>query len=96
MADWSEFFKTDDFRAYRRHQAEVIAGLIYQQVKLAVAGRPEALSLLAGRLDVANEFLRLPENLTDDRATRELLDQQLTEDIVDITRMLVKREVLGE
>jgi hypothetical protein len=94
--DVTEFFRSDDFRAYRRRQAEVIAGLISQQVKLAVAGQPEGLSVIAGQLSVAKLFLRLPEALTADKETLEVLEHQLTEDIADITRILVKREVLDE
>jgi len=94
MADWQELFKSDDFREYRKKQVETIALVIQESIRKILHGYPEALSTVHGELKAANELLKLPERLTTDEGTLEILGLQLTNDIADITRILVRDEVL--
>jgi len=94
VADYNELFRSNDFRAFRKKQVELVAETIKRGVFLATSGKPEALAELKGQLSIVKEFLRLPEALTGDEKTLEILRHQLTEDVDDITRILIRKEVL--
>ena len=96
MSDWKSLFMSDDFRAYRRNQAQVIAKQVqYLARTVANNGNPVQLARLEGVLTVMNSLLRLPESLTDDEKLQENLRVQLEEDIGNITQYLM-REALRE
>jgi hypothetical protein len=95
MADYNELFRSDEFRAYRRKQAEEIAGIIKHSVVQLTSGNEKSAQELKGQLGIINRMLRLPESLTGDVKLKTNLEAQLQEDIANITRFLI-RESLAE
>lgn len=95
MSDWTGLFNSDDFRAYRKKQAELGAFLIKRSVKNALWGNPAATQEMKGQLDTIMAFLKLPETLTEDEGTKANLEQQLQDDLNNITKYLM-REALRE
>ena len=50
---------------------------------------------LKGKLEMINLFLKLPETLTKDAKTQELLRLQLDEDVNTITQILIRDSLHG-
>jgi len=96
MTAWNELFQTDEFRAYRRKQAEEIAGIIQSSVVQMTSGNERAAAELKGQLSIISRMLRLPESLTGDEKVRSNLEAQLQEDVANITRFLIRESLAGE
>uniref|UniRef100_A0A6H1ZFV2 Uncharacterized protein n=1 Tax=viral metagenome TaxID=1070528 RepID=A0A6H1ZFV2_9ZZZZ len=91
MADWNNFLRTDDFRAYRKKQIEAVAANIKVAVRQIVTGGKVDLSELKGKQEMIKLFLKLPETLTNDKQTMDILSVQLDEDINEITKFLIRQ-----
>ena len=96
MTDWNSFLQSDDFRAYRRKQAESIADLVHHYANQAVAGNPEPLAELQGALSVISTLVGLPYALTGDEGIKENLDRQYQEDLAHIVKYLIRSHTIRE
>jgi hypothetical protein len=95
MSDFIPFLRSDDFRAYRRKQVEMVASHLKKSSYQMITGGSVDLSALKGKLEMVKLFLRVPETLTNDKQTLELLSVQLDEDVSGITQFLI-RQTLAE
>lgn len=90
MADWSEFFRSTEFKQYRKEQARAVSRLLHSLVESAVRGGQSDLARVQGIMQTANLFLKLPETLTDDPELTNSLKHQFEVDAAGITRYLVE------
>lgn len=95
MSDWSTFFKSEAFKAYRKKQVQAVARVIDEGMCDAVVGGGGSgkLSRLDGQLDMARTMLKLPEGLTGDVDLANQLNQQLSEDMAGITLHLMRKRI---
>ena len=93
MSDWNEFLRSDGFRDYRRKQIEAVAVNLKKTAFQTVSKGNVELSELKGKLEMINLFVRLPETLTQDVKTKELLAVQLDEDVNHITQFLIRQSL---
>jgi len=96
MSDWNGFLKSNEFRDYRKKQVEMVAEVLNGKFAGIVIGMGSELAVTKGQMDMAKRFLELPETLTEDAGTLEYLDMQLTEDMANLTRMLMRKMVVPE
>ena len=96
MSDWNQFLRSDDFRAYRKKQAEMAALHLKKIAYQCVTNGKVDLGSLHGKLEMINLFLRLPDTLTQDEKTKELLTVQMDEDVSNITQFLIRQSLLAE
>lgn len=93
MADWSSFFRSNEFRQYRKKQVQAVAQNIKKSAfQIASNGKVDFESL-KGKMEMINLFLRLPETLTQDEKLRELLAVQLDEDVNNISQFLIRQSL---
>ena len=59
-----------------------------------VTGGKVDLASFQGKLEMIKLFLRLPQTLTQDNETNEILNLQLEEDTANITKFLIRRSLL--
>ena len=95
MSDWSAFFRTDEFRQYRKRQVQKVAKVIERDCYGAITGNGGVRDLdrINGALTMAKELLRLPEELTRDEKLRDLLEVQMMEDMGNLTTFLIRQRV---
>lgn len=91
MSDFKSLFLLEDFKAYRRKQAELIASTIEADVYNSLKGTVDHYQYMAGKMEMANALLKLPSELTNDTGLQEILDRQLVEDMAHITKFLMRR-----
>ncbi len=87
MTDWNELFRTDEFRAYRKRQAECLAELIDDRVFKELTDNPQ--------FAAAKELIKLPEQLTTDEVLLGMLKTQFNEDLANITAYLMRKHFAG-
>lgn len=85
--DWKETLLTNEFKAYRKKQAEEIARLVHAELKNANS------DYLRGLLDMANRIIKLPSKLIKDEKLDMELNKLLTEDLTDLTISLVREKL---
>ena len=90
MTVWSEFFRNDDFRDYRKRQVQKVAERI-EQLLYTSMGTETNLDYIRGQLRMAKMLIRLPNELTENKALLEHLDQQIAEDMANLTRYLIRK-----
>lgn len=95
MTVWSEFLRNDDFRDYRKKQAEKVAERI-EQLLYTSMGTETNLDYIRGQLHMAKLLMRLPNELTADKALLEHLDQHIAEDMANLTRHLIRKQFSGD
>ena len=83
--DWVAFFRSDEFREYRRRQVEMVANCIASDL------RKGDISKVPTLLETAKAMLALCEVMTDCFETKQLLAAQRQEDIAGVTKILMKR-----
>jgi hypothetical protein len=93
MTDWNGLFRSNEFRDYRRKQVEMIGELLNDKLSSLTVGRGEDPKYIKGQMDMLNHILRLPGDLTKDNETLDLLNLQLTEDIANLTKYLMRKAV---
>ncbi len=93
--NWDEFFKSDEFRAYRKRQIEQLGIYIEYHLKAMVNGSDptETTAKLAGAMETAKRFINLPEILTDSNELKDLLEVQKKEDYAALSKFLVMRQM---
>uniref|UniRef100_A0A6H1ZMD9 Uncharacterized protein n=1 Tax=viral metagenome TaxID=1070528 RepID=A0A6H1ZMD9_9ZZZZ len=96
MTSWNEFLRTDDFRAYRKKQIEAVAANLKKTAFQTVSNGRVDVSEIKGKLEMINLFLRLPEILTNDTKTKEILAVQLDEDVNHIAQFLIRQSLAEE
>lgn len=96
MSDFNAFLRTDDFRAYRRKQVEMVAAHLKNSAFQLVTNGKVDLAALQGKLEMINLFLRLPGALTQDKELKELLAVQLDEDTGNIAQFLIRQSLAAE
>ena len=96
MTDWNEFLQSDDFKAYRRKQAERIAEIIHYCANQATMGNPASLAELKGNLEIVSSIMGLPYTLTGDEGIKENLDRQYQEDLAHIVKYLIRTNIIRE
>lgn len=87
--EWEEFLLSDEFAAYRRHQAEAIAKTVH-----AVLGnlQPRDFEWLKGAMDMAFKLVRIPLGLVPEKSnTSEQIGKQIEQDMADVTAYLISR-----
>ncbi len=96
MSDWNSFLRSDDFRDYRKKQVQAVANHLKSTAFQITSNGAVDLAETKGKLRMINLFLRLPETLTNDRETQELLAIQLDEDVSSITQFLIRQSLAAE
>jgi hypothetical protein len=95
MTDWNSFLRSDEFTEYRKRQIKAVAHNIKTVASQITTKGALDLPKLQGKLEMINLFLKLPETLTKDTKTQEILRLQLDEDINTITQMLIRDSLHG-
>lgn len=90
MSDWTGFLRSDDFRAYRKKQAEAVAGLLQRLAFQTLSNGQVEPAELRGMMKIINLLVNLPKELTKDKKTLELLSGQMTEDTATIAQYLIR------
>lgn len=93
MSDWSSLFRSDEFRAYRKKQADMVANIIGAASRQVLSGGKVDISVLSGKLEMARMFFQLPPSLTQDEGLKELLAGQLAEDTAHIAQYLIRQSL---
>lgn len=93
MANWDELFKSDDFNAYRRKQAEQVGMYIERLVKSSLSGEYNV-DEIKGAMHMARLLIDLPEKITDSDGMRAVLRDQKIADYADLTSFLVRRHLI--
>ena len=93
MSDWNAFLRSDEFRAYRKKQIEMVAAHLKKASYQIVTNGKVDLAALQGKMAMINLFLKLPETLTQDRKTQELLAVQMDEDTANIAQFLIRHSL---
>ena len=87
--EWAEFILSDEFAAYRKKQAEVIAKTVHGMLcNFRETDGPR----LAGVMDMAFKLVRLPQQLLPMQSS--ILEQvgiQIDQDMADVSAYLIKR-----
>ena len=96
MADWTALFRSNDFRSYRKKQAEMVASYLNDVVFQMVTGGKIDPTAFQGQMKVVKMFLELPATLTQDKEVLAILGLQTEEDIANITKFLVRRNLNAE
>ena len=96
MADWNSFLRSDDFRAYRKKQVEMVAAHLKKASYQIITNGKVDLLALQGKLEMIRLFLRLPESLTQDKELLELLSVQMDEDAAGIAQYLIRQALAAE
>ena len=96
MSDWNSFLRSDDFKAYRRKQVEMAAAHLQTMSRQSITNGKVDLAALHGKLEMIRLFLKLPESLTKDKETLELLSVQTDEDAANITQFLIRQALAEE
>ena len=93
MSDWLSFFRTDEFREYRKRQISKVAESIEQALYSIILGTSgaEDLKNMDGQLSMAKTLLKLPESMTDDKDLKVHLELQRAEDMAELTRILMRK-----
>ena len=91
--DWSNFLRSDDFRAYRKKQIEMVAAHLKNASYQVVTNGKVDLAALQGKLEMIKLFLHLPGSLTQDKRTQELLVVQLNEDTANLAQFLIRHSL---
>ena len=85
MTDFKEFLFTDDFKAYRKKQIQVIAKYIHDNLYTNDASETR------GALELAQKIIGLPSTLLNDKDLEQSLNRLIKEDMAGITKYLVRR-----
>jgi hypothetical protein len=93
MADWNQFLRSTDFRAYRKKQTEMVAQHLKKIAYQSVTNGKVDLAALQGKMEMINLFIRLPETLTQDEKTKDLLTVQMDEDVSNIAQFLIRQSL---
>ena len=96
MTAWNEFLRLPEFRAYRKKQAEMVAGHIHQVSRQSVRNGKVDIAALQGKMEMIRLFLKLPEDLTTDNETKAILSVQMDEDTANIAQYLIRRTMAEE
>jgi len=91
MSDFKSLFMSDEFRAYRRKQVELIARDVEANVYRSITAQTGHFQHMSGKMQMAQELLRLPNELTEDEGLQAILDRQLADDMAYITQYLIRR-----
>jgi hypothetical protein len=89
MADWDTLFRSNEFAAYRKYQAELIACIIHDHTRRLLNGAGNA-DRLSGQMEMAKAMLDLPGKLTEDEELHNILQIQLERDIASIDKYLMR------
>jgi len=92
---WNEFLRSDDFRAYRKKQVEMVAAHLKKASYQIITNGKVDFGSLQGKMEMIKLFLHLPNELTQDKKTNELLTVQLDEDTANLAQFLI-RQALAE
>jgi len=82
-----EFLTSDEFKVYRKAQAECIGRVVHMALSKLGAGDAER---LAGALDMAVKLIRVPELLAP-AAMIPLIAEQIDRDFADVSAVLVSQ-----
>lgn len=98
MTDWSAFLQLDEFRAYRKKQAEILAAYVEGQSRrlLNSGNSAEVIASLDGAMHMAGLMLDLPERLVKDPGVMENLIQQKHEYIAELSQYLIRRSIIKD
>lgn len=96
MTAWNEFLRSDDFRAYRNKQVEMVAAHLKKASYQIITNGKVDLAALQGKLEMINLFLKVPESLTKDKETLNLLAVQMDEDVSNIAQFLIRQSLAEE
>ncbi len=94
MTDFKEFLFTDDFKAYRKRQIQVIARHVHNL--LSSIEFPNKAHEIQGALEMAYRIIGLPSTLLDDKDLEQSLNRLLKEDMAGITKYLVRERLERE
>ena len=94
--NWNEFFKSDEFRSYRKHQIEQVGMYVEQKSRAMIAGSDptSARDKLRGAMDMARLYINMPENMTDSEELKDVLSIQKQEDYAALAKFLVMRHMI--
>lgn len=94
MADIRELIESDEYKSFRKKQITAIGKHIYSLLEqgFGVAVAQE----LRGGMGMAREIINFPIKLTNDEELKTIIDQQIKEDMANLTTYLLKTEVLEE
>ncbi len=87
MTDFKEFLFTDDFKAYRKKQVQVIAKNIHNL--LSGIEFPNKAYEIQGALEMAQKIISLPSTLLNDKQLEQSLNRLLKEDMAGVTKYLI-------
>lgn len=91
--DWNQFLRSDDFRAYRKKQIEMIARHLKSvSYQLLTNGKVD-LSSFQGKLEIIGLVMKFPATLTQDTETKDLLAVQLDEDTSNLAQYLIRQRL---
>jgi len=93
VSDWNTFLRSDDFRAYRKKQIEMVSANLKKMAYQSVSNGKVDLQSLQGKLEMINMFLKLPTSLTQDKETQSILAVQLDEDVSNIAQFLIRQSL---
>jgi hypothetical protein len=93
--NWDEFFKSDEFRTYRKRLIEQVGMYVERQMKSMIAGVESAqlADKMTGAMEMANLLVNLPETLTKSDELKDVLRIQKKEDYAALAKFLVMRQM---
>lgn len=86
-----DFLVSPEFDKYRKKQLEKVVGFLQARMFESI---PDVL-FIAGALEMARIFIRLPEELTTDKTVIERIQQHIQEDLNRISIELVRGKLGG-
>ena len=91
MADYKELIFSDDFKAYRKKQVEVIGDIVFAFIADSMAGTQRDPIYLLGAMHMAKKLIHLPLELIGDDNLKPVLNKIIQEDLAGITAVLVRK-----
>lgn len=85
MADYTNLFKDDDFRAYRKELIQAAAEQLHNMLS-----RHFSTEEVNGALDMARKIITLPNRLTGDQAVQQMLEDDTRNDFMDLTSRILR------
>ncbi len=85
--DWKETLLTNDFKAYRKKQAEEVARAVHAEL---INPNPD---YLRGLLDMGKKLMSLPSRLINDEKLNLELNKLLNEDLTNLTITMVREQM---
>ena len=92
MADYKELIFSDDFKAYRKKQLEVVVKYVHNILKDGIYQEFHAAEL-QGALKMATKLLKLPSELIGDNNLIDELNRLIQEDLISLTTYLVRENL---